>query len=845
MADLAAAAAAVGRAEAKTAYRRIGLVKLLSNRLKRFVSIENSNVRLNARAIAFPIFLAAFAQPAFAQSSIEMRTIARQSSVAGAPDITIDLTTPATQKYAVVIGNSNYDHVPGLKNAGADAKIVAEYLRSSSYSVAEFIDLDKGGFESLLRQILFDVSTGSEVVFYYAGHGIQIGQTNYLIPTDAKLDSAYDVPFEAVSLTSLMSIIGARTRSLVAILDSCRDNPFAGREAVTGLADLPRETQQGFSPQNTPINSLLVFSTAPGAVAFDGDGDNSPFTAALIDVATKDPDKPVDEVMQEVRRRVYHSTDGLQIPWESSSLVETVYLSDHGQFETVVASQESTQSANSASDPTIPATVSISIPLGPNFKLGRALTQSLTLGADAQFRIKEEPSFGRLELAANGTSRGLSLVTQGVNLVNQIIYNSRLPQQAANKLESQTVSDQLVVEVNGTSSVVSLDVEIDPCDFHAGDYLDPEGVGVARYPNEIETVPALEACLAAVGKSPKIGRFHYQLGRVYVALRQVEKAEEEYLLARDLGHTRAWNALGSIEVAKLQETGGALSEMAPDSALSYFATGVEKGDPYAFHSLGRQLLLNSEGLVRRNQGFELLTRALELGHTFSMNTLGIYFLEENTDHFSPERGLRYLRESAAREDIYGYQNMGFVTLNGLGGLKKDPQAAYEWFVKASDEGHPTAPTSVGRMYTNGQVAGGVNYSKAISWYDQGLERGDPWGGSNAAWIIHNEKPSGFDLGQAAIRAAKAATLRNKDAASEARSLLAEMSPREINAGAQLLINELGGSVAADGAFGSGSQSALNQLATRFSTPFSGQGSQRLEALAKVFWQNSKFRSDLY
>ena len=821
-------------------------MKLLSRVFRRCLPTKVPATGLKAGAVALPIVLAVLVQPAFAQSSIEMRTIARQSNIAGAPNITIDLSIPASQKYAVVIGNSKYDHVPGLKNAGADARIVAQYLRNSRYTVLEYNDLDKRGFETLLRQMLFDVSAGSEVVFYYAGHGIQIGQTNYLIPTDAKLGSVYDVPFEAVSLTSLISIVGARTRSLVAILDSCRDNPFAGKKAVTGLSDLPRETRSGFSPQNTPINSLLVFSTAPGAVAFDGEGDNSPFTEALIDVASRNANIPIDEVMKEVRRLVYHNTDGLQIPWESSSLVEKVYLSDRSQNNTLVASQDSTSPAVSTVGALIPPAVTISISLGPNVELGRALTQSLSLGPEAQFKIKEAPSLGRLELASNGTSRGLTLITQGVSLVNQITYHSRLPQQAANKLETQTLSDQLVVDIDGTSSVVSLDIKIDPCDFHAGDYLDPEGVGVARHPNEIETKPALKACLAAVENSPDIGRFHYQLGRVYVALRQIDNAQKEYLRARDLGHTRAWNALGTIEIAKLQETGGALTEMAPDSALSYFAAGVGKGDPYAFHSLGRQLLLNSQDPIIRNQGFELLTRSLELGHTFSMNTLGIYFLEEGTDHFNPERGLRYLGESAAREDIYGYQNMGFVVLNGIGGLAKDPQAAFDWFVKASDGGHPRAPSSIGRMYTNGQVAGGINYGEAIRWYDLSLERGDPWGGSNAAWIIFNKKPSGFGLGQAAIRAAKAATLHNKDASSEARSLLVNMSRREIDAGTQLLINELGGSITADGAFGPGSKAALNQLATTYGKSFAGQeGTERLKALAKVFWQNRKFRSDLY
>lgn len=781
-------------------------------------------------------------QAALAQSSIEMRTIARASGVIGVPDVRIDLNKPATQKYAVVIGNGDYENVTGLRNATSDSALVADYLRSNGYSVIEQQNLDKRGFEAAMRQMLFDVTEGSEVVFYFAGHGIQIGQSNYLIPTDANLDNVYDVPFEAVSLSSLLSIVGARTRSLIVILDSCRDNPFAGQQAVVGLEDLPKDLQSGFSAQTTPINSLLVFSTSPGAVAFDGDGDNSPFTEALIEVAEKFPEEPVDFVMKEVRRLVYERTDGLQIPWESSSLVETVLLSD-GEADGLPTPNVSGSIGSGVQS--IAESVSVSFPLNPRIPLGRALQDTLALSSTSSLQVASTPRHGRLEMESNGTARGLVLSEMQGNSLTSISYLSARPQMSATKSNISSVTDEFTIAVNGQTSTVQLNLEVDPCDHHAGDYLDPEGVGVARYPNEIEPEAALAACQAAVAKNPDVGRFHYQLGRVHVALRDLDAAEVAYKQALDLGHTRAFNALGGLVVKRIAETEGIQSKLAPNEALAYFAMGVDKGDPYAIHSLGRQLLFFSEDPEVKRQGFELLSRSLELGHTFSMNALGNYFLEEGSPQYNAQRGLRYLRESAARGDIYGYQNMGFVTLNGIGGTQKDPAAAYEWFLKASNEGHPTAPSSIGRMYTNGQVNGKTNYAQAVTWYDKGLERGDAWGGSNAAWIILNKKPSGFGIGDAAIRAAKAASLANEDAGRNASELLKAMSKKELDAGAQRLMAELGENVTADGAFGPASEESLERIRSRYGRDIPGSGIDRVVALAKVFWENSKLRADLY
>ncbi|MBT8474292.1 MAG: caspase family protein, partial [Alphaproteobacteria bacterium] len=107
---------------------------------------------------------------------------------------------------------SDYAAIPDLPNALSDADVMARFLRSQGYDVRHHEDITKRGFEDVLRRALFDVDKDTEVVVFFAGHGFQIGSENYLVPVDADLDTVYDVPFEAVSLGSLVGIIGARAR---------------------------------------------------------------------------------------------------------------------------------------------------------------------------------------------------------------------------------------------------------------------------------------------------------------------------------------------------------------------------------------------------------------------------------------------------------------------------------------------------------------------------------------------------------------------------------------------------------------------------------------------------------
>ena len=330
-----------------------------------------------------------------------------------------------------------------------------------------------------------------------------------------------------------------------------------------------------------------------------------------------------------------------------------------------------------------------------------------------------------------------------------------------------------------------------------------------------------------------------------LALRKFDQARLAFERSRDLGHSRAWYALGDLVAHDELASGSRTGKQASELALALFEMGVSEGDPYAFYALGRELMRYESDIERQQQGFDLMMRALEVGHTFAMNELGYFYLNEKSEFYDPERGLRYLRESAARNDIYGYNNLGIVYAKGLGAVEPDLKAAFEWYLKAAEGGHPNAPTNLGRMYYKGQVDGQPDFSKAIEWYDKGLERGDAWAGANAAWILANKDVPGMTKTDAAIRAAKSKMLRNEKAGVAAEKVLKALPKKAIDAASQQFLVGFGQDLTVDGAFGTGSRKAMDQVARDHGLIAPKDPTKRLEMLAQLYWQKSKFRVDLY
>lgn len=227
------------------------------------------------------------------------------------------LTKPQEKRVALVVGNSNY---PGaeLANPGNDAHDLADKLRSLGFDVMLVIDADKRHLEDNISEFA-DKASGSDVaMFFFAGHGLQYNGSNYLVPVDAVLRSARDVVYETTDVNRVLANMedsGCKVNILA--LDACRNNPFERKWRHRGTEQHTR----GLSTINAPVGSFISYATAPGNVANDGEGRNSPYTSALLKVLDE-PGLTIENVFKQVTAEVYRSTKTAQTPWYSSSLFQ-------------------------------------------------------------------------------------------------------------------------------------------------------------------------------------------------------------------------------------------------------------------------------------------------------------------------------------------------------------------------------------------------------------------------------------------------------------------------------------------------------------------------------------------
>jgi len=220
----------------------------------------------------------------------------------------------AEKRVALVVGNSDYRHLPALANPRHDAEDMASTLVSLGFEVIDGVDLDQIAFVQVLRKFERATRNADVALFFYAGHGLQVDGENYLAPIDAEIEAEAHVDLSMIPLRNVMRQINRRVRTGIIILDACRDNPFTvpGRGASS--------LQKGLSRVDAPPGYFVAFATAPGMVASDGiGGRNSPFTAGLLKHIPT-PGRALSDIMIDVRLDVEAATGEMQTPWESSSL---------------------------------------------------------------------------------------------------------------------------------------------------------------------------------------------------------------------------------------------------------------------------------------------------------------------------------------------------------------------------------------------------------------------------------------------------------------------------------------------------------------------------------------------
>src|SRR5262245_4188560 len=240
----------------------------------------------------------------------------------------VQLAAPAAaeKRVALVIGNSAYTHAPPLPNPVNDANDMAAALKEVGIEVILGLDLDKRSLDTKVREFSRALLGADAGILFYAGHGLQVAQRNYLVPVDAQLQTERDLDFEAMALDFILRQmeIGREGKTNILILDACRDNPLA-RSLMRAMGTRSASVGRGLAEVQPGMGSFVAFATKPGEVALDGEGRNSPFTAALAK-AVKAPGKSLTAIMIEVRNEVLAATANKQLPWDHSALTGEFYF---------------------------------------------------------------------------------------------------------------------------------------------------------------------------------------------------------------------------------------------------------------------------------------------------------------------------------------------------------------------------------------------------------------------------------------------------------------------------------------------------------------------------------------
>jgi TPR repeat protein len=328
------------------------------------------------------------------------------------------------RRVALVIGNAGYKNLPRLANPKPDAEGVAAALKQAGFELigneAE-IDLGKRDLEAAIRAFSYALRGGAVALFYYSGHGIEIGGHNYLVPVDGNPQTTSDADFELVDLDLVLKQLRlADNRLSMVVLDACRSNPFGAqglRSAGSGLAEI----------KDRPSGTVISYATAPGTIARDGPaGSHSPYSAARIE-AIQQPGLGVLDMFNRVAVTVETATKGEQQPWVSSTAIR-------GQFYFVDPQGGTAGAASVAPDAEIVFWQSIAGSSNPaDYK---AYLQQYPSGRFASLaRLRAEPA--KAQAAAKPTTAPLqqqALATPGPQ--------PRITAEEANRLGNLALKDQ-------------------------------------------------------------------------------------------------------------------------------------------------------------------------------------------------------------------------------------------------------------------------------------------------------------------------------------------------------------------------------------------------------------------
>ncbi|MFA3916476.1 caspase family protein [Ruegeria sp. 2012CJ15-1] len=556
----------------------------------------------------------------------------------------------AEQRVALVIGNSDYESVGGLDNPVNDASDLAIALEGLGFRVFLGTNLNRDEMLSLAESYGVTAADSDVSLFFYAGHGFQVGGQNYLVPVDAHLTSGADIPEQTVAMGDIVSRMERSDGLKLIVLDACRDNPF---EETTGEGGLARI--------GSAADFMFAYATQPDNVAYDGTGRNSFFTEALLSHIYT-PGQDISDLLISVRKDVIAATGGRQVPWDNSSLTRQF------RFDTspVTASEETLlwQVAASAQDPQLMQLYMDRYPEGSHVSdvvafLDNSEPQTRKLNIDDQ-----DAQADRLwKLAQRSRMRPLLE-----------FYLEQYPD-GANAQQARRLVQSIPRREDTTPGGMCERLATHPRDSTAS----LTGVPFSRLKENAMT--AIQACGAAAAQSPDLPHYVALLARATIAAGDVERAVTLYQRAAERGDLRAM-----VSLAQLYESGmGVPQDVA--RAVSLNEAAAEGGSLDAMINLAVTLFEGQSVPKDDVRAIELLQRAAREGSAKATFNLGV--LAQDGLVGTPEDALGYFQKAAQNGEHQGYLAAAILLDEGRG-LRRDPARAAEMLLRGAAEDNGAA-----------------------------------------------------------------------------------------------------------------------------------------------------------
>lgn len=607
----------------------------------------------------------------------------------------------AETRFALVIGNGGYSALPQLPNPPNDAVDMADALSALDFEVVLGLDLSRDEMLKKIGRLTEAAKTSDTVLFYYAGHGFQINDENYLAPIDTKLERQQDVVTQTIKMSQITDGLEGTKGIKLIFLDACRDNP------VGPLLDASLTVRNGLARVGDAEGFLFAFSTQPDNVAQDGLGRNSPFTEAVLShIHTAGQD--IGSMMIAVRNDVLSSTGGTQVPWENSSLTRQF----HFKPGALVIPPETMlwQLAATSEDSSLLRIYLDRYPQGAHVEEANDLLEDTQLAAldegDDQ-AVRSLPS-DQPSAALGGQLWDLARRLRARPLVE--LYLEQHPD-GRHMAEAQQLLDLLrsAEAADESPGPLCRRLATHPRDATAN----TAGVPISELAEHADL--AIESCRKAAELQPESPHFTALLARAMSAAGRTEEAVVLYRDAAERGDLRAMVSLGLIS-----ETGdGAPKDL--QLAYSLYERAAEGGSSDGAINLA-VALVRGIGIERDIAEAERLLRsASETGSAIATYNLGV--LAQDGLMGDEASALGYFERAAEFGEARAYVAAAILLDEGRG-VEKDPHRAAEMLLRgaASDYGEAmTQLTAEAKNWSRETIEAVQDKLRAAGFYEGSID----------------------------------------------------------------------------------------------------------------------------